>query len=624
MARGIFSRPAYRKNSDKALDVGNAEDTCRDALVPPTRKHSGHLRSQVEKIVATYQESMTAFQRFRKCCTIVHSVTSLSQLPSLLMSLKKELQLDGIHLVLAREEYAELVPDSVTTMALSTLHQLHSLLDLEHFSGCTIHSAEQMQSTGLLEDLGFRPERYSDSGSAIVFSLHDRFRSQRPVGLLMFYDRDSKRYTREVATDFVEHFAETFAWAMVTLRDQEKLRIQEQNLTAAKKEAEKAANAKSSFLATMSHEIRTPMSGVMGLSRLLLETPLNSEQRQLAELIRSSGETLLEIINNILDFSRIEADKLVMEQVDFDLHRTVDEIAQIMTINAREKGVEFTSRLDPGMKTRLHGDPGRLRQVLFNLTGNAVKFTRQGSVRMEVLPLSLLHDSILVRFEISDTGPGIDDKTKSTLFTAYQQAHSSISREYGGSGLGLSICKSLVEMMQGEIGVESSPGKGSTFWFTAWFGLQTDTGSWPSRNDSNAESDNEYPETPADNTGIRILVAEDNPVNQLLATRVLEKNGFDTEVVTDGQQAIEALKKRRYQLVLMDIEMPVMDGLTAVQKIRSGEIPGINSAIPIIALTAHAIKGDKERFLEAGMNDYLPKPIIPESLKELARKWATP
>ena len=386
----------------------------------------------------------------------------------------------------------------------------------------------------------------------------------------------------------------------------------EEVLEATKEKAEAASQAKSEFLANMSHEIRTPLNGIIGMSDLLAGTRLTDKQKDYLDMLQSSSSALLGLINDILDFSKIEAGKLDFEEIPFEFKQLIEDVSQGFEDQVTEKGLNLIVDMDPSIPRHLTGDPLRLRQVLVNLISNAVKFTEKGTIRVAAKSRKKFADRIEVLFKITDTGIGISEEAQAKLFSAFTQADGSTTRRYGGTGLGLAISRRIVNMMAGRIWLESKPGVGSTFLFTARFKKA------PAVTASDRTADIRAHRSQTDTfRDINLLLVEDSPINRRVAFEILSHAGFRIHTAATGKEALDALQKTDFDIVLMDVQMPEMDGLVATRRIR-GQLNLTN--LPIIAMTAHAMKGDRQKCLAAGMDDYVAKPIDRRQLLDVLRR----
>lgn len=447
--------------------------------------------------------------------------------------------------------------------------------------------------------------------------------SQPYDGELICYKQDGTEFWMELSIAPVPNKDGEITHFTTIARDITDRRNYEEELKAARLKAEAANMAKSEFLATMSHELRTPMNGIIGMTELLLDTSITDQQKTYAQTVVSSAESLLNIINDILDFSKIESGKFEIEPVPMDLFKTIDHVVALLSPRARAKGLKFERSIHPDTPQYIIGDYVRIEQIIQNLIGNAIKFTERGGVALEVsLADEPRMSSAHIQISVTDSGVGIAKGVQDKIFDKFSQADTSTTRKYGGTGLGLTICQQLVEIMGGTITVDSTPGIGSTFCVTLPLKIDEKQGELaPKPLPTNVV----HAATPAIGLGggrkYHILVVEDNITNQMVVEGILERLGYKVTMASDGKEAIKCVEKDIYDLILMDVQMPIMDGFEATRILRQMEYNDMYHIPPIIALTANAMKGDKEKCFDMGMSDYIGKPIRKDEIEKILSRW---
>ena len=430
------------------------------------------------------------------------------------------------------------------------------------------------------------------------------------VNNLREQDEDAPETIRVEATGEAQVLVDTFNRLLAQKAQQR------QELSLAKELAESASRAKSTFLANMSHELRTPMNGIMGMLELAKRRMTDPKGLDQLDKAKGAANSLLSILNDILDISKIEAERLVLEDVPLQIAAVIENLISVLGHKAAEKGLTFRFDVPAELShLPLMGDPLRLGQILFNLSGNAIKFTEKGNITLRIRKVDETADSVLLRFEIIDTGIGITPDVLDRLFRSFEQADNSMTRKYGGTGLGLVISKRLAQQMGGEIGVDSTPGVGSTFWFVSRLRLRQTSAVQPVDTPSLVSAEERLREA---HLGARILLAEDEPINQEVSRGLLETAGLAVDIAEDGQQALALARQQSYALILMDMQMPILNGIDATKAIRTSSL---NTTTPILAMTANAFEEDRNTCLGVGMNDYISKPVDPDGLYKKLLKW---
>lgn len=420
-------------------------------------------------------------------------------------------------------------------------------------------------------------------------------------------------YVSGTASNIIDERNKTTIGVVILFRDTTRIKMLRNELKKDKEQAQAANIAKSAFLANMSHEIRTPLNGIDGMIALTLLTELTKDQRENLIIAKECSNSLMEVINNILDFSKIEAGKMQLNKTEFNIKDLIEKVVKANKFHARDKGIELNYNINPDLNGILLGDYGKIQQILNNLISNAIKFTYQGSVCLKAEKLSEDEGMVILKFAVEDTGIGISSEDMDKLFKSFSQVDGTFTRKYGGTGLGLIISKKLAKLMDGEISVESIKGKGSTFDLTIKI-EKFNNAERPKEIDKNVNFENNLVSIPR-----KILIVEDNKANQEVLNRMCTKMNYKVKIVGDGKKALEILNAESFDVILMDIQMPIMDGVEATRIIRENEKKS-GEHIPIIALTAYALKDDREKFLNLGMDDYLSKPVIMETLHKCIEK----